>query len=41
MFDGCKNFNCNLSKWKVSKVTNTNQMFVETAITKTPRWYKE
>ena len=27
MFDGCKNFNCDLSKWDVSKVTDMYCMF--------------
>ena len=27
MFNGC-NFNCDLSKWNVSKVTNMNRMFL-------------
>ena len=27
MFEGCKNFNCDLSKWDVGKVTNMYHMF--------------
>ena len=27
MFDGCKSFNSDLSKWDVSKVENMNSMF--------------
>ena len=27
MFNGCKNFNCNLSHWNVSKVKDMTSMF--------------
>ena len=27
MFNGCKNFNCNLSRWNMSKVRNISYMF--------------
>ena len=27
MFENCKKFNCNLSKWNVSNVTNMKYMF--------------
>ena len=41
MFRDCIKFNCDLSKWDVSKVTNMEDMFNDCkSLTKLPSWYK-
>lgn len=32
MFYGCTNFNCDLSNWDTSNVTNMNQMFCDCSV---------
>ena len=42
MFKGCENFDCDFSKWDVSNVVDTTNMFYGcTSLKNKPSWYKE
>ena len=42
MFKGCKNFNCDLSKWDISNVNDMKDMFNDCkSLKQIPLWYKE
>ena len=41
MFYNCFDFNCDLSKWNVSKVIHTDGMSNNSGMWYLPRWYKE
>ena len=40
MFSNCFKFNCDLSKWNVSKVKNMTDMFSNSGMKELPRWYR-
>ena len=42
MFLDCKNFNCDLSKWKLKNILDMSGMFDGCTLLKNkPRWYKK